>query len=357
MRTAQFVDIGKSARCKRGRAVTDEHISTGVGLQNEPSAKANLGVRVIAAIVLSCAAGLIAWQVADNATPDGTTVSALLAGAAAVLALAYPRSFVSLGSRVSHVDAFGIKLDLQAKEAQLTIAQFAYEEDGADLDPPKWPSSNRKAMEMVAGELRAKLRFSSIAILGDRANISEEYVVDNLGQAGLLSVEEAALCKDLLGDLYQDLSKLDDGEREEFLDKAWAYVSRFASRTFDRQVRRALTNGGWKVADFTQDKGHRRDFIAVRDGIRALIAARVASSKEKVVSTGQRVAQVQFPLPDLRRLVVVPEHVDHLWREIDDRPMRVQELVLIMRINQLTENPELACVDPAGATLVPEARG
>lgn len=322
------------------------------GARRDPNAAAKGGVRAIAAILLLCAIAVIAWQVVDGAKPDGTTVSAFLAGAIATMALAYPRSFVSLGQRISNVDAFGIKLELRVQEAELAIAQFENEEDGAAFDPPAWPTSNRRAMELIATKLCAKLRFSSEAVLGDKAKISEEYIVDNLGAAGLLNFNETVLCRDLLGDLYKRLDELDTDEREAFLRHAWEFASRFASRTFDRQARRELTNGGWKVADFSQKKGHRADFIAVREGTRALIAARVASPRKNVLTTGGRLAAVDFPLPELRRLVVVPDHVDGLWNEIDSGPMKVHERVLIMRVGDLIANPELICRDPAVLTQV-----
>lgn len=325
-------------------------------LRGEPTGRAKQSVRLVASILLLCAAGLIAWQIIDGANPDGTTVSALLAGAIAVLALAYPKAFLSLGDRISNVDAFGIKLELQAKEAQLTIGQLTYEEDGADGTPPEWPSSNRKAMAKVSNLLRERLRFVAVALLDERSEIAEEYIVDLLPPNGLLTPPEAALCKELLGsDLQTRLGELDNEEREEFLDSAWSFASRFASRSFDRQARRALVKGGWKVADFTQDKGHRRDFIAVLPEIRALIATRVAAPRRSVATTGSRLADVSFPLPDLRRVVVVPDHVDHLWAEIDHRPMKAHERVLVVRIGQLIADPELACTDPADTTLVPEA--
>lgn len=325
-------------------------------LRGEPTGRARQSVRIVASILLLCAAGLIAWQIIDGASPDGTTVSAVLAGAIAVLALAYPRAFLSLGDRISNVDAFGIKLELQAKEAQLTIGLLTYEEDGADGTPPEWPSSNRKAMAKVSNLLRERLRFVAVALLDERSEIAEEYIVDLLPPKGLLTPPEAALCKDLLGsDLQTRLGELDGEERVEFLDSAWKFANRFASRSFDRLARRALVKGGWKVADFTQDKGHRRDFIAVLPEIRALVAARVAAPRRSVATTGGRLADVSFPLPDLRRVVVVPDHVDHLWAEIDHRPMRAHERVLVMRIGQLIADPQLACTDPADATLVDEA--
>jgi hypothetical protein len=327
-----------------------------VARRREPTGRAIQSVRIVALILLGCAVGLIAWQIVDAASPDGTTVSALLAGAIAVLALAYPKAFLSLGDRISNVDAFGIRLELKEKEAQLTVGRLTYEDDGGNGDPPEWPSSNRKAMAEVSSLLRERLRFVAVALLGERSELPEECIVDLLPPNGLLTLQEVGLCKDLLGsDLQTRLGELDDEEREEFLDSAWAFADRFASRSFDRQVRRALVNGGWKVADFTQDKGHRRDFIAVQTGIRALVATRVAAPRRTVIKAANRLADISFPLPDLRRVVVVPDHVDHLWAEIDRGPMGAHQRVLVMRIGQLIADPELASTDLADVTLVPEA--
>lgn len=332
--------------------MNDQLSHEGAAHRRDPTGTAKSGgVRAIAVVLLLSAAALIAWQVVDGAEPDGTTISALLAGALAIIALAYPRSFVSLGQRISNVDAFGIKLEFRVQEAELAIAQFENEEDGAAFDPPSWPASNRRAMELVETQLREKLRFTSVAVLESRAKISEEYIVDNPGRAGLLSFKETTLCRDLLGGLYKRLDELDSDERDLFLDKAWEFASRFASRTFDRQAPRDPTDNGWKVADFTQVKGHRPDFIAVREGVRTLIAARVAAPREKLFTTGERLAQVDFPLPDLKRLIVVPNRVDHLWNQIDSGPMKVHERVLIIRIGQLIADSGLASRDPAGLTL------
>jgi hypothetical protein len=312
---------------------------------------ASVSVRVIAAGLLAGGVGLIVWQVVDSASPDGTTISALLAAAVSVLALAYPRSFVSLGERISSVDAFGIKLDLKEKEAQLAALEFIYEDDGIVPPDPEFSSSNKRAMRKIAEELRRKLRFCSVAILGNRAQIPEEAIVENLAAEGLLLKGEPGLCELLLGDVHKRLDDLEESEREELLENAWGYAYRFASRTFDRHARHALTNAGWKVADFSQGRGHRRDFIAVRDGARALVAARVASSRAGPIDTGDRLAEVQFPLPELKRVVVVPNHADGLWNELDTGPMKVHERVMVMRLGQLIDDPALLERDLVGLTL------
>jgi|GEM_PF-4194743 len=310
------------------------------------------GVQLIALVLLLAAISLITWQLADGATPDGTTVTALLLAGLATMALAYPRSFISLGERVSNVDAFGIKLELRVQEAKLAIEQIDKEEDGHTVTVPDWPSSNKRAIEQVAGELRSKLQFTSKALLGNRAKIPDEVIVSNLANEALLTPRESRLCLDLLGDLYKRLDELEKEDCEDFLGRAWEFAYRFASRTFDRQARILLVNSGWQVVDFKQDRGHRPDFIILREGSRALVAARVADPRKTAIETGARIADVEFPLPDMRRLVVVPDHVDHLWGQVEDPPVRVHERVLLMRVGQLAAEPELANKELAGLPLV-----
>jgi hypothetical protein len=313
------------------------------------------GVRALALLLLGCAGGLVAWQLIDGDSPDATTVSALLAGAIAVLGLTYPTGFLALGSRVSQVDAFGIKLELQATEVRLartTISQFVAEEDGVEQKHPEWPAGMGQAVTMLQVQLREKLALCTDAMLDDRREIAPEYRVESLARAAMLSADEARLSIDLLHLAGSSLDKLSTGEREEFLLRTWAFTSRFASRAFDRQAREALREGDWEVADFHQTKGHRRDFIIVRPEGQALVAARVAAPRTAVMKTAKRLGRTEFPLPNLRRIIVVPDHVNHLWSELDDRPVRVGDNVLIMRLNDLAQNPELARMDLAEAPLV-----
>ena len=53
-------------------------------------------------------------------------------------------------------------------------------------------------------------------------------------------------------------------------------------------------------------------------------------------------------------MIVVPDHIDHLWKELDDGPVRVHSGVLIMRLRQLIDEPELAEIDLAKGALVGE---
>jgi hypothetical protein len=197
-----------------------------------------------------------------------------------------------------------------------------------------------------------KLQFTSKALLGNQAKIPDEVIVSSLTNEALLTPRESRLCLDLLGDLYKRLDELEKEDCEDFLARAWEFANRFASRTFDRQARIVLVNSGWQVVDFKQSCGHRPDFIILQERTRALVAARVADPRETAIETGERIADVKFPLPEMRRLVVVPDHVDNLWAQVDDPPIRVHERVLLMRVGQLAAEPELANKDLADRPLV-----
>jgi hypothetical protein len=320
-----------------------------------PSIKTEISVGVLATVVLLGAVGLIVWQLVNHANPDATTVGAFLMAVAATLAIAFPKSFISLGRRISHVNAFGITLELQVEEAKKVIAQFENKEDEVEVKPPSWPAGNRRAMAMVADKLRKRLRFASEAVLGARKGVPEELIVANLGNECLLPLDEVTLCRDLLGDFYKRLDELDSEERKGFLDSSWEFAARFGTRVFDRQVRRDLTENGWKIGSFDQGKRHRPDFVAVRAGVSALIAARVASPRRTLLEkTGPRLSKKEDPpLPDLRRLIVVPDHVDGLWDEIEDGPMGLGPKVLVVRLGQLLEDPALANRDPSELPQIP----
>lgn len=320
-----------------------------------PGLKTEIIVGVIATVVLLGAIGLIVWQLNNDANPDATTVGAFLLAVVATTAIAFPLGFISLGRQISNVNAFGITLELQVQEAKVAVDQFENEEDDAGVDPPAWPSSNRRAMAMISDRLREKLRFVSVALFDARKGVPEELIVENLGNECLLPLNEVTLCRDLLGDLFKRLDELDSDEREDFLNSSWEFAARFASRIFDRQARRELTEHGWKIGSFSQKKGHRPDFIAVREGVAALIAARVAAPdpEKNLRKTGGRLARVDFPLPEMRRVVVVPSYVDHLWDELDNGPMGIDSSVLVVRLGKLIGNWEFANRDPGQMPQIP----
>jgi len=297
-------------------------------------------------LLLAGGVGLILWQLIGGDGPDTTTVSALLAGVIGLIGLFNPDNFIALGKRITHIEALGLKVELRVQEAKRAVAQFEDEEDGATPEPPDWPASNKKATEKIADKLRGKLRFSSTVLFDRKGDgIAEEMIVITLGTEGLLPYNEVMLCQDLLGDFYTELDELEEDDRIAFLDASWAFAVRFATRVFDRHARRRLEASGWKVADFSQGRGHRADFIVAHEEVTALVAARVAAPKKNLQKTADRLRRVKFPLPDLRRVIVVPDHVDHLPKKIDEGPMKIGEDIVVVRLHHLASDPKVVISD------------
>ncbi|HEY3435429.1 MAG TPA: hypothetical protein VGK43_06935 [Solirubrobacterales bacterium] len=305
-------------------------------------------MRALMLLLPALGVGLVVWQLLSGDGPDTTTVSALLLIVIGLIGVAVPQSFIALGRRITHIEALGLKVELRVQEARLTVAQFDAEEDGAGKDPPSWPDSNKKAMELIADKLREKLRFSSTALFDRKGDeIAEEMIVLSLGTEGLLPYSEVRLCQDLLGDFYTEMGELDEDDRIAFLDSSWVFAARFASRIFDRQARKILEAAGWRVADFSQARGHRADFLAVRKEANVLMAARIAAPMSSLEKTANRLRKKEgFPLADLKRAIVVPDYVRKLPREIDKGPMRIGEGILVARLSRLAAQPGIFETDP-----------
>jgi hypothetical protein len=298
------------------------------------------GIRFIAGLVLVGAAAIVAWQLLDKTGPDATTLGLLLMALISTVALAYPKGMKEATRHVTRLDAFGIKLELQVADARHAIRRFESEEDGTTVKIPEWPRSTRATIEMIGDKLRGRLRFTSGALLGERPGISEEFIVNRLGLEGLLKHDEASICLELLGG-WEAVHDLKRDEREELFADAWRFAVRFASRMFDRKARRRLAASGWQVADFEQPKGHRPDFLASRDGLMALVAARVAQPREGVFDTRDRLAKEPDLLPGIKRVVVVPDGMDYLWPQLADGPMSLGDGVLIVGLERLATGPQL----------------
>jgi hypothetical protein len=170
---------------------------------------------------------------------------------------------------------------------------------------------------------------------------------------GLLKADEGSLCGELLTgpDLVRRLDGIDRGQRREILDGMSKFANRFATLIFDREARARLTEGGWQVLDFVQGEGHRADFVAVRPGFSALVAARVAAPRKTAFGPRRRLADAEEFISGLKRVVVVPDHVDHLWTEMETGPMTLGKGVYVTHLGRLISEPGLLKADPASLPL------
>lgn len=316
------------------------------------------GVRLVSGVALLAAAGVIAWQAAEGSAPDATTLGALVVAIAALAAIIGPRAFVLGVRRVTQVDLLGVSVTLQLETARTTIAKFVVEEHGAPVPPRPAASDPRAALALVEEELRRKLRFCSEAVLGDPKGSDEELIVVDLGVQRLLDLDEVRLCLDLLDDLARIVVPLDPHDQSTFLDQAWEFAVRFATRTFDRHARRSFDRAGWLVADIAQGPGHRPDFLVACGGRAAFIAARVAAPAEGLFRTRNRITRTRreasSQLPDAPFVIVIPDHVDNVWAEVKLAPVSLGEDVMVVQLGHLLTDPDVVALDPTRLHRVPD---
>ena len=208
---------------------------------------------------------ILLWQILKKETPPNlTTLGLLIVVLLGVATLANPNSAIALVRHVTSVDLFGVRVDLEVERAR-RISRFADEEDRVPTPPrPRHPGDPKKEVDEVLAELRGKLRFIRGSVLGDPNSVPEPLVVARLEYLELLSADEARQSRELLDELPDQIVRWDELDRELFLDNAWRFAYRLATRIFDRYARQRFKNAGWFVGDFDQGAGHRADFLVTK---------------------------------------------------------------------------------------------
>jgi hypothetical protein len=299
-----------------------------------------VAIRTTAGFALLALVGVVVWQVLDGDGPDATTLGLLVLTIVSVVALLEPRPFAAGLSRIKSLDVLGVKVELEVERVRNIARRFPIEEDDVRIDEPR-PRRDTPAAEVdeVSEVLRARIRFVRDAVLDDPDALGEDVVVAHLEYLAILGRDEAHLCHEVMGDLRVTIADWDASEREKFLDQGWTFAKRFASQMFDRYARRRLRDAGWFVADFAQGARHRADFLAMRDGEWALVAARVASSKKVIDTAIGRLGRADCPVPGARRIMVIPDHVD-LPTEIGEGDRtHAEQTVSMLRLRRLIERP------------------
>jgi hypothetical protein len=310
-------------------------------------------VQRIAGVALAGAVGLLVWQISEKDTPpDATTLTLFLVIVIALGALLDSGPFRGLAQRIEGFEGFGIKVALK-ESARRIDARFPEEDDEVRFKArPRQPGDPKAEITAVVRELRRKLRFLVISVLGERPlvtepdpkhpdRVTEQPLVARLESVGLLQRDEAQLAHELLSDLPDELAKWDEEERASFLDNAWSFAFRLATRVFDRHARQQFEARGWFVGDFAQDKGHRPDFIVTRDGHWGLVAARVAAPTSSVDELDRLISR-KWNREESRPVIVMPDYVDHLRKELDDGAVRLGAGDLIaIRLGNLVDSPAL----------------
>lgn len=300
--------------------------------------------RAIAGIALLAVIAVGLWQAtAKDAKPDSTTLILLFFAILLVVAFTLPSVALAAVNRISNLDVLGVKIEFQVQEARNVAKDFRVEDSDEVAVPPRPQAQEVNGeMELVANELKRKLRFTREAVLNDPRSLPETNVAAHLHYMKLLKQDEAELCQKLLGEeLRKDLPTWDAAERSAFLDAAWRFSWRFATHIFDRYARRTMEDAGWFIADFEQSRKHRADFLACWDGNWARVSARVAAPRRTVESTAKRMSHSAGPL-DAAPAIIVPDHVEHLWDDFGDGPKSLAGgAVRVLRVRRLLAEPDI----------------
>ena len=321
----------------------------------------------IACAALLAAILVLVWQVVEkNTAPDATTLALLLVVVAAFAALLDPLPFRNLARRITAFEGFGVKVGLEVERARDVNARFPASDDGVKvIARERHPGDPEREVRDVVRAMRARLRFVVKAVLGVddlvieprpdlKELVTEQPLVARLESVGLLDRQEAKLTHELLGDLGQGLPSWDEVDRAPFLDNAWNFTGRLTTGLFDRWARKRLKENGWFVGDFEQAKGHRPDFVTVKDNQWARIAARVADppDSKSMNQTLDRLVTAKASGDPPRPVIVVPDHVDGLRVEISNGPvMLAGGNVIALRLNALLNNPELLAPENPGPSV------
>lgn len=298
-------------------------------------------VRTIAAITFVGVAGVTAWQAVVGAEPDATTLALLVLGSTSLTALAHPLPFVALVGRIRSLDVLGIKVELEVERVREIVEDFPALEDGVRVGERPRADTPAEEVDEIADTLRARLRFVRDAVLADPGTLPEEVVVARLEYERVLTPKEAQLCRRVLDELREVVDDWDERERGKLLDDLWRFSTRFATEMFDRWARLSLRRASWLVADFVQPPGRRKDFLAARDRTWLQVAARVAAPPSAFETAIARFADREPVIQEARRVLVVPDHVDHLPAELDHGRLEVAHgAIAVIRLGRLVDDPE-----------------
>lgn len=202
--------------------------------------------------------------------------------------------------KLTGVLEIGLQAASRAERVQANLPEAADE-----VEVSKRPRGERSVeYEGVRVKLQDRLRFVQEALFGLPATEDYERIVSHVEERRLLEPDELHLVRDILNGLEKEVGKLPERLQEEYLDAGWRFSVRFATLTFERMVRRAMTEANWFILDFDQARSHRPDFLAYRDDVWLLIAARVQTNK--LGGTRQRFSNLKPPF-GAKPLVVTPD--------------------------------------------------
>jgi hypothetical protein len=279
--------------------------------------------RLTAGVAFLVAVGLLVAQLSGwpnlEGEVDAVTLGLLLLALVLLFATLAPTQTLSFFERITSLKLPGVEVGLtavsRAEQVQGRLSQSLEDisTEGLpkavdDVKVQKRPSegNTRQQFEVVQKTIKARLRFVHTVVFGKRKETERNYqlTLERLRTKGLLRGDEVALVQDLLGRAESEVEQLPIELRNEFLDAAWQFAVRFATLTHERLVRKKLVDQGWILLDFEQNRGHRPDFLAYRDDLWRLVAARVEPGKLK--ETRRRLSEAAPPF-DAHSVIVIPD--------------------------------------------------
>ncbi len=299
---------------------------------------------VAALFGLGAVAALIVVQLVNNGGKANTTTLGLFAvGLVLLFVVAAPRHASQALARITKLKLGALEFGLKEIKRAARVRPVPGEWDG--VLAPREPEFG---YHEIVEELQGRLRFVRLILeFGGKVREEDGYrgAAAWLREHGLLNQVEEAFILDLIEGTGVDVAEWDVATREDFLDSAYSFSTRFGPRIWDRWVRRRLREDGWFIAEYEQKSGHRPDFLAYLKGQGrwALMTARVggtspdyeesAAGRLRKFSANQLINSRVIILPDIREGKAPDQHV---WR--DDRPDGVR----VLKLGPLSASPELA---------------
>jgi hypothetical protein len=296
------------------------------------------GMTLLALLVVVAAIGARLEDVsgvADNI--DATTLVLLFIAIVLGYALVAPRSVKEIFDRITTLKLpGGVEIGLQAAdrvariEAQIPIVAAGGGADEVETTPLPRDGEVRGQCEAVQDRLQERLRFVNRVILEYPEDTNYKRIVRRIEEERLLADDELEVVHDILNGLKENLYSLPPLVRDEYLEASWRFSTRFATLTFERLVRRKLTESGSFLLDFAQAKSHRPDFLAFRGGHWLLIAARVEPGNTR--QTRRRLSRQELPF-DATPLLVLPDKRPYEHEEGDEYPVPSKTLSQLLDSN------------------------
>lgn len=302
------------------------------------------GPPIAAAIGLAAVVALIVVQL-DQSSPDSTTLALVGVGIPLLFGLLAPGETGELLRRMTSFKVAGV-----VEVGMDTVVRAELAKPPGDEGDGIVALRNGQDYKAIVGELQKRIQFvHAITDLKEEIEREDahELIVHTLAAERLLDTEKTRFALDLLSGRDWGLPEVPRRAREEFLDAAWSFATRFHFGIWDRYVRSELTKRGWVIADFPQEPGHRKDFLACWDGRWALMTARVGGHSKpwRYPTSRQRLAKTKKKTKIEGWCIVIPGG-DRTATVVSKKGTGTDSRVKILKLQgSLRENPGRAFRD------------